>query len=292
MAESPPESLKQLWLPAVLLPGETAARASCLRELAEYTGKSPDAVLRLCQVAVEEQRRNWYDKDRRRAEDLIEFYNSCEAYIYELLWWHALEQGEAPAWNARLLLLARAHGARRYLDFGGGVGTNGILLAREGLDVTVADVSDVLQRFARWRFERRGLHANFVDLKTTSLEPARYDLVSAVDVLEHVADPIVTLRTLHETLAPGGLLVFDLIASKADSDRPFHLLRSKYPIRASVRGLGFEFVEKFQKYVVYRKVARSAAQSALVRRWDTLRWRLYYLAHGQWPAAQSAIAKT
>lgn len=284
MSSRVPQHLVESWLSAVVLPGESDARASCLKELAEYTGQSQSEVERLCQGAVDAQRDQWYESRREDEQSLVAFYNECDAYNYELLWWHALQQGDAPAWNARLLELANQYECRRYLDFGGGIGTNGILLAGSGREVTIADVSDVLQKFAKWRIERRQLQAKFLDLKTAELPDESYDMISAVDVLEHVTDPLATLEQLTRALAPGGLLVFDLIASQHDAERPFHLLRSKYPIRSRIRGMGYTFIEKFQKYLVYRKAPRSPLANQLIRGWDRLRWRTYYLLQGKWPS--------
>ena len=284
MSTPPPTRLRDLWLTAVLLPGETDPRESALKELAEYTGEPRERVEARCEGAVEAQRDLWFEKNRESDDSLVDFYNSCDAYCYELLWWHALQQGDAPAWNARLLELARSDRTKRYLDFGGGVGSNAILLGREDIDVTVADISDPLQQFAAWRMKKRGIDGHLIDLKREPLEPEAYDLISAVDVLEHVANPLETLETLTAALAPGGLLVFDLIASRPDSDRPFHLMRSKYPIRSRIRSMGYRFVESFQKYVVYRKANRSPIQNQLLGGWDRLRWRTYYALQGEWPA--------
>ena len=154
-------------------------------------------------------------------------------------------------------------------------------------DVTVADISDPLLDCARWRIDRRGLEARFIDLKRESLPRGAFDLISAVDVLEHVADPIATLEQLRDALSPGGILVFDLIASAADPERPFHLLRSKFPIRSRIRALGFDAVESFQKYVVFRRRERTPIGRAWIQGWDLARWRLYYLMQGKWPRARS-----
>ena len=56
MSKSAPDELRSLWLQAVLLPGESDPRASCLRELAEYTGRNEDEVQRLCEGAIDAQR--------------------------------------------------------------------------------------------------------------------------------------------------------------------------------------------------------------------------------------------
>lgn len=284
MAEAPPSALQQIWIDAVRLPGFDDAKASCLAELSEYTGLSEAEVEERCRCAVDDQRDAWYQADRSREEELVEFYNGCDAYLFELLWWHALEQGLAPSWNARLVDIAERFGCRRFLDFGAGIGTNSILMAQAGLTVTNADISEVMQQFARWRLHRRGIEAAFIDLKSAALPREAYDLISAVDVLEHVSNPLEALATLHDALAPGGVLVFDVIASRPDSDRPFHLMRSKYPIRSRIRELGFRYVESFQKYVVYQRAERSPLARRCIGMWDRVRWRTYYAIQGQWPA--------
>ncbi len=291
MAPALTPELRTAWLSAVLLPGFDDPRESCLAELSEYTGLPREEVLARCLDAVAAQRRMWHEAPRESADSVVAFYDQCDAYIYELLWWHALEQGEAPIWNARLLDIARRAGASTYLDFGAGIGTNAILLSRAGLDVTIADVSSVLQRFAEWRLRRRGLAARAIDLKHATLESERYDLISAVDVLEHVPDPLATLEQLRCALRPGGTLVFDQIASSEDARRPFHLLRSKYPIRSRVRGMGYEVRERFQKFLVLKRIERSPWGNRLLRGWDILRWRLYYLAQGEWPRARAGLAE-
>jgi len=283
MSSPVPRHLRDLWTSAVLLPGERDLRASCLRELSEYTSSTREEVLARIERAREDQRREWSREDRSTREKLIDFYARSDAYLYESLWWHALQRGEAPAWNGKLAQLAGKLPLRRYLDFGGGIGTNAILLGRLGLEVAVADVSGVLLDFARWRLRRRGLDAALIDLRRESLKPLHYDLISAVDVLEHVKDPLETLEELHAALAPSGILVINLIASPPDPERPFHLMRSKYPIRSRIRGLGFRILEGFQKYLVLRKTGRSGPAARLVRWWDIARWRLYYLAQGKWP---------
>jgi len=283
VGQVPSAELQELWLDAVRLPEVSDPRESCLVELSEYTGESRDVIEQRCKRAVDEQRELWYQRDRSDESSLTDFYNECDAYLYELLWWHALQQGAAPAWNARLLDIAENFGCRDYLDFGGGIGTNAILLGRAGLNVTVADVSDILQSCAKWRLQKRGIDATLIDLKAEQPQPESYDLISAIDVLEHVADPLATLTQLQRSLKPGGILVFDLIAGDADPDRPFHLLRSKFPIRSEIRGLGFRRVEHFQKYLVYQKVHRDEALQRFTRVWDIARWRAYYLLQGRWP---------
>jgi SAM-dependent methyltransferase len=92
----------------------------------------------------------------------------------------------------------------RALDVAGGAGRNALWLAARGLDVTIADVSEVGLAVARERAERAQLHVQTreVDLEEEFPE-GPWDLVVCILYLQ---------RSLFETfprvLAPGGLLVF------------------------------------------------------------------------------------
>lgn len=69
----------------------------------------------------------------------------------------------------------------------------------EGLDVSAGDVA-----FARWRLGLTVFHGS---LETVPLDPGRYDAVVLYAVLEHVLDPVATVRRVFELLRPGGVIV-------------------------------------------------------------------------------------
>jgi SAM-dependent methyltransferase len=92
----------------------------------------------------------------------------------------------------------------RALDFGGGAGRHGIWLARRGLDVTVADISEVGLGLAREDAARAGVTIATVeaDLETTMPE-GPWQLI--VDFHFLVREQI---GAMCRALAPGGMLVF------------------------------------------------------------------------------------
>lgn len=262
------------WRQALLLPGETDLLASAVRELADYFGISREAAAARASEALNRTRDAWNAAPRRTREEIEGFYNTSQDYIFELVHWHAtLSEGETLA-NVAALEVAERLGARRYLDFGGGVGANLLLFASAGIEVADADISDTLLAFARWRLERRGVSASFFDLKVESLPNGRFDLLTAVDVLEHVPDPVATLGSALPALTPRGLAIVAM-GFGIDADHPMHLVHSPRKFLSGVRALGLERenppeLGDFSFLRAYRRVERSRTANGLVLARDTV----------------------
>ena len=262
------------WREALLLPGETDLLASGVRELSEYFGIPRQEALERAGNGLRASREAWEASPRLTEEEIVDFYDRCEAYVFEHVHWHAtLTEGETLA-NVAILEYARSAGVRRCLDLGGGVGANLILFAGAGMEVADADVSTPMMAFAKWRLERRGLKGDFYDLKKDSLPISRFDLLTAVDVLEHVTDPVATLGAALSALVPGGRALVAMGFGR-DPERPMHLVHTPRAFLSGVRGLGLEREEprqlaEFPFLRAYRKVARGRMGNLAVRVGDTL----------------------
>lgn len=231
---------RRTWTGALLLEGHRDLQESLLAELGEYTqSRDPGEIRSRCAEAVATLKREWEARVAPGDRQSIErFYDENQTVLFELMWWHSLADDASPLAHVTALHFARQRGCRRCLDFGAGVGSGGILLARHGLDVTLADISSSVLRFARWRLERRGLVANYVDLKTGSLPSQAFDFVTAMDVFEHLVDPAAAMDRLSESLTPGGYL-YARIAAEPDPDRPQHIIQDFGPTFERLQALGF-----------------------------------------------------
>lgn len=128
----------------------------------------------------------------------------------------------------------------RALDLAGGAGRNALWLARRGLDVTLADVSDVAQAHAGAAARAQGLwlHPLQLDLQDGPPPAGPWDLVLCTSFLHRPLLPL-----LPGLLAPGGLLAF-AHATRRNLERhprpgPAHLLDDGELLRLAA-GLALE----------------------------------------------------
>ncbi|WP_324806586.1 bifunctional 2-polyprenyl-6-hydroxyphenol methylase/3-demethylubiquinol 3-O-methyltransferase UbiG [Sphingomonas sp. LY29] len=92
------------------------------------------------------------------------------------------------------------------LDVGCGAGLLAEPLVRLGAQVTAIDAAPELVEAAKAHAAGQGLTIDYRAMGVESLT-GQYDLVTAMEVIEHVADPQGFVDALVARLAPGGLLI-------------------------------------------------------------------------------------
>ena len=95
---------------------------------------------------------------------------------------------------------------RTALDVGCGAGLLAEPLARLGARVTAIDAAPELIASARLHARGQGLDIDYHVAAVEELD-GQFDLVTSMEVIEHVADPEAFVRALAARLAPGGLLI-------------------------------------------------------------------------------------
>ncbi|HEX3423195.1 MAG TPA: bifunctional 2-polyprenyl-6-hydroxyphenol methylase/3-demethylubiquinol 3-O-methyltransferase UbiG [Sphingomicrobium sp.] len=92
------------------------------------------------------------------------------------------------------------------LDVGCGAGLLAEPLARLGGRVVGLDASPEVIEVARQHTAAMGLH---IDYRAGDVQDlcGEFDLITAMEVIEHVADPALFVKALAKRLAPGGLLI-------------------------------------------------------------------------------------
>ena len=118
------------------------------------------------------------------------------AYVRDMIdmHWQADEHGFKPL-----------HG-KTALDVGCGAGLLAEPLARLGARVTAVDAAPELIEVARDHAAGQGLA---IDYRAAGVEQVegQFDLVTSMEVIEHVADPQAFVKDLAQRLAPGGLMI-------------------------------------------------------------------------------------
>jgi 2-polyprenyl-6-hydroxyphenyl methylase/3-demethylubiquinone-9 3-methyltransferase len=95
---------------------------------------------------------------------------------------------------------------KRALDVGCGAGLLTEPLTRLGARATGVDAAPELIVAAREHAAAMGLDIDYRE-RTVEETEGQFDLVTAMEVVEHVADPGAFLKALAKRLAPGGLLI-------------------------------------------------------------------------------------
>jgi SAM-dependent methyltransferase len=234
------DEYRKVWKEALLFNGHSDLQQSILSELARYVECADlTEIQRRCIQAVDMVKGEWTEDARQGdRQAIVEFYDKSQAMIYELMWWHTLADDVSPLAYVTALDFAKEKACRRYLDFGSGVGAGGLLFGRHGFDISLADISSPLLRFCQWRLGLRKQPGRFIDLKTAGLPKRAFDLITAMDVFEHLADPARTVEELGEALAPGGYL-FARLHAEFDEQRPQHIVQDFGPTFRRLDELGF-----------------------------------------------------
>lgn len=96
---------------------------------------------------------------------------------------------------------------KRALDIGCGAGLVAEPLARMGAQVTAIDAAPENIAVARDHAAAMGLAIDYRACGVETLQEPRFDLITSLEVLEHVTDPALFLASIAKLLAPEGLLI-------------------------------------------------------------------------------------
>jgi 2-polyprenyl-3-methyl-5-hydroxy-6-metoxy-1,4-benzoquinol methylase len=218
-----------------------------LQELKDYLGEEySHACLRGAVGLVE--------AEAAAAGDEGTFYRTSRAYLYDLTVF-AMSGTKEP--YRRVLRSLIAPGAR-VLDYGCGIGTDGLRLLDAGYRAAFADFANPSAEYLRWRLAHRGLDAPVYDLDAHV--PGGFDAAFAFDVIEHVPDPFAFLAELEARAA----IVMVNLLEPAPGETSLH---HELPIRALLRHAARRGLLHHRRYHAGRSHLIAYRTAGGARRW-------------------------
>ena len=152
---------------------------------------------------------------------------------------------------------------RRILDVGCGGGLLTEALARAGGQVTGIDMGEAPLKVARLHLHESALDIDYRQCTAEQLaeeRPGHYDVVTCMEMLEHVPDPAAVIAACATLLRRDGLLFFSTI-SRTPKSWLFAIVGAEYVLHLLPRG-----THDYQKFIRPSELDRWMRASGLVMR--------------------------
>lgn len=129
---------------------------------------------------------------------------------------------------------------KKILDIGCGGGILSESMARRGADVTGIDLGTENLKAATLHAQQSGLEETLryqhIAVETLAAQmPAQFDVVTCMEMLEHVPDPSAIVQACYDLLAPGGVCVLSTI-NRNPKSYLFAIVGAEYVLRLLDRG--------------------------------------------------------
>ncbi|MDB5809144.1 MAG: bifunctional 3-demethylubiquinone 3-O-methyltransferase/2-octaprenyl-6-hydroxy phenol methylase [Betaproteobacteria bacterium] len=155
---------------------------------------------------------------------------------------------------------AAALAGKTVLDVGCGGGILAESMAQRGARVTGIDLSDQALKVAQLHTLESGVALDYERASAedfADIKPGHFDVVTCMELLEHVPDPASTIRACATLAKPGGHLFFSTINRNLKSYL-FAVIGAEYVLRLLPRG-----THRYEKFVKPSELAACCRQSGL-----------------------------
>ncbi len=129
-------------------------------------------------------------------------------------------------------------GGKRVLDVGCGGGILAEAMASRGADVTGIDLVDKALVVAKLHLMESGFRISYRHESVEAVaagEPGEFDVVTCMEMLEHVPDPSATVRACAEALRPGGHAFFSTL-NRNPKSYLFAVIGAEYILKLLPKG--------------------------------------------------------
>jgi 2-polyprenyl-6-hydroxyphenyl methylase / 3-demethylubiquinone-9 3-methyltransferase len=155
--------------------------------------------------------------------------------------------------------LAKLEG-KTILDVGCGGGILSEGMATRGANVTGIDLSDKALKVAKLHLLESGHQVDYRKITVESLaqeQPQHYDIVTCMEMLEHVPDPMSVIRSCAQLAKPDGWVFFSTI-NRNPKSYLFAIIGAEYVLKLLPRG-----THEYAKFIKPSELARMARNASL-----------------------------
>jgi 2-polyprenyl-6-hydroxyphenyl methylase/3-demethylubiquinone-9 3-methyltransferase len=152
---------------------------------------------------------------------------------------------------------------KRVLDVGCGGGILSEGMADLGADVTGIDLGEAPLAVARLHLKESGQKVEYLQISAEDLareRPGDFDVVTCLEMLEHVPDPASTITACARLVKPGGTVVFSTINRNPKSFL-FAVIGAEYVLNMLPRG-----THEYMKFIRPSEMERWARAAGLTLR--------------------------
>ena len=151
---------------------------------------------------------------------------------------------------------------KQVIDIGCGGGILSEALARRGAQVTGIDMGEAPLAVARLHLLESKLNVHYEKAEAGHYAhrfPERFDVVTCMEMLEHVPDPVALIKACYELLKPGGELFVSTI-NRNPKSWLFAVVGAEYILRMLPRG-----THDYAKFIRPSELATWARQAGFVQ---------------------------
>jgi 2-polyprenyl-6-hydroxyphenyl methylase/3-demethylubiquinone-9 3-methyltransferase len=146
------------------------------------------------------------------------------------------------------------------VDIGCGGGILAESMARKGAEVTGIDLSEKALKVADLHSLESGVRVRYELIAAEELaarEPGRFDVVTCMEMLEHVPDPAAVVRACAALVKPGGKVFFSTI-NRNPKAYLFAVIGAEYLLRLLPKG-----THDYAKFITPAELAQYARSAGL-----------------------------
>lgn len=149
---------------------------------------------------------------------------------------------------------------QRVIDVGCGGGILAEAMARKGAEVTGIDLAEKSLKVAQLHGLESGISVHYEQIATEDMAlkaPEQFDLVTCMEMLEHVPQPESVVTACAALAKPGGWVVFSTLNRNPKSFL-FAIIGAEYLLRLLPRG-----THEYAKFIKPSELGRAARQAGL-----------------------------